>query len=163
MQWFSHPTQHTGVSGTLTWSGHTWGTWCFHSVPCLRTQVFTCGIYQMYSTRSLFWYVGVTDFCFCSNSVREEDLDRGGFGVFGSDSPGYYVEQEVLGGQYFPLLEEESGRNTGLRRRDRTPTHSKSMQLTTNGQIWSKWRIQINIIYIYILLTIQMMFVTFIF
>lgn len=60
-----------------------------------------------------------------SLSFREEDLDRGGFGVFGSDSPGYYVEQEVLGGQYFPLLEEDSGRNTGLRRRDRTPTHSK--------------------------------------
>ncbi len=49
--------------------------------------------------------------------------------MFGSDSPGYYVEQEVLGGQYFPLLEEDSGRNTGLRRRDRTPTHSKKMQL----------------------------------
>lgn len=71
----------------------------------------------------------------CSLSFREDDLDRGGFGVFGSDSPGYYVEQEVLGGQYFPLLEEDSGRNTGLRRRDRTPTHSKKMQLViTNMQ-----------------------------
>lgn len=64
-----------------------------------------------------------------SFSFREEDLDRGGFGVFGSDSPGYYVEQEVLGGQYFPLLEEDSGRNTGLRRRDRTPTHSNYMHI----------------------------------
>ncbi|XP_056116022.1 connector enhancer of kinase suppressor of ras 2 [Rhinichthys klamathensis goyatoka] len=66
---------------------------------------------------------------------REEDLDRGGFGVFGSDSPGYYVEQEVLGGQYFPLLEEDSGRNTGLRRRDRTPTHSELRQVTM-GTEW---------------------------
>lgn len=66
-----------------------------------------------------------------SLSFREEDLDRGGFGVFSSDSPGYYVEQEVLGGQYFPLLEEDSGRNTGLRRRDRTPTHSKSADIQT--------------------------------
>ncbi|XP_028839656.1 connector enhancer of kinase suppressor of ras 2 isoform X2 [Denticeps clupeoides] len=53
---------------------------------------------------------------------REEDMERGGFGVFGtSESPGFFVDQE--GGHYFPMLEEEGGRSTGLRRRDRTPTH----------------------------------------
>ncbi|KAL2095169.1 hypothetical protein ACEWY4_009888 [Coilia grayii] len=53
---------------------------------------------------------------------REEEMERGGFGVFGSsESPGFFMEQE--GGQYFPLLEEEGSRTTGLRRRDRTPTH----------------------------------------
>ncbi|XP_041949819.1 connector enhancer of kinase suppressor of ras 2 isoform X2 [Alosa sapidissima] len=53
---------------------------------------------------------------------REEEMERGGFGVFGSsESPGFFVDQE--GGPYFPLLEEEGGRSTGLRRRDRTPTH----------------------------------------
>jgi len=56
--------------------------------------------------------------------------------VFGSDSPGYYVEQEVLGGQYFPLLEDDSGRNTGLRRRDRTPTHSKNIHNRAATNTW---------------------------
>ncbi len=50
------------------------------------------------------------------------------------------------GGSVLPLLEEDSVRNTGLRRRDRTPTHSKKMQLDiTDMQRWMK--IQINNIY----------------
>ncbi|XP_030648420.1 connector enhancer of kinase suppressor of ras 2 [Chanos chanos] len=60
---------------------------------------------------------------------REDEMDRGGFGVFGgSESPGCYVDQE--GGPYFPLLEDDTGRNTGLRRRDRTPTHGDHRQVS---------------------------------
>lgn len=51
---------------------------------------------------------------------RDEDLDRAGFGVYSSE--GFFVDQDALVGPHFPLLEDEMGRNAGLRRRDRTPT-----------------------------------------
>ncbi|XP_036435911.1 connector enhancer of kinase suppressor of ras 2 [Colossoma macropomum] len=61
---------------------------------------------------------------------REDESERVGFGVFGSESPGFYVDQEGLGGHHFPLLDDETGRNIGIRRRDRTPTRSDPRQVS---------------------------------
>ncbi|XP_066515401.1 uncharacterized protein si:ch211-26b3.4 [Hoplias malabaricus] len=61
---------------------------------------------------------------------REDDSERVGFGVFGSESPGFYMDQEGLGVHHFPLLEDETSRNPGIRRRDRTPTRSDPRQVS---------------------------------
>ncbi|XP_058239247.1 connector enhancer of kinase suppressor of ras 2 isoform X2 [Hemibagrus wyckioides] len=59
---------------------------------------------------------------------RDDELERAGFGVFGSE--GFFVDQEALVGPHFPLLEDEMGRNAGLRRRDRTPTRGDPRQVS---------------------------------
>ena len=53
-------------------------------------------------------------------------------GSKGSEAVSYYLDQDS--GQYFSLLEGDGppgsdydrGRNTGVRRRDKTPTHGKT-------------------------------------
>ncbi|XP_076847174.1 connector enhancer of kinase suppressor of ras 2 isoform X2 [Brachyhypopomus gauderio] len=71
-------------------------------------------------------------------SHREDELERAlGFGVFGSESPGFYVEQDGSVGLHHPL-DPETGRNTGLRYRDRTPTRdsdSSLMRFVTDDRI----------------------------
>ncbi|TSR75243.1 Connector enhancer of kinase suppressor of ras 2 [Bagarius yarrelli] len=59
---------------------------------------------------------------------RDDEMERAGFGVFGSD--GFFVDQEALVGPHFPLLEDEMGRNAALRRRDRTPTRGDPRQVS---------------------------------
>uniref|UniRef100_A0A3B1IYL7 Connector enhancer of kinase suppressor of Ras 2 n=1 Tax=Astyanax mexicanus TaxID=7994 RepID=A0A3B1IYL7_ASTMX len=60
---------------------------------------------------------------------REDESERVSFGVFGSESPGFYMDQEGLVGPHFPLLEDDTGRNAGIRRRDRTPTRNSDSSL----------------------------------
>lgn len=60
-------------------------------------------------------------------------------GSKGSEAVSYYLDQDS--GQYFSLLEGDGppgpdydrGRNTGVRRRDKTPTHGKMMSVSRNG------------------------------
>lgn len=57
-------------------------------------------------------------------------------GSKGSEAVSYYLDQDS--GQYFSLLEGDGppgpdydrGRNTGVRRRDKTPTHGKRERVT---------------------------------
>lgn len=65
--------------------------------------------------------------------MSSDDIGKysmGKAGVKGCESPSYYLDHES--GKYFTLVEGEGvpmeydrGRSTGVRRRDRTPTHGK--------------------------------------
>lgn len=64
-------------------------------------------------------------------------------GSKGSEAVSYYLDQDS--GQYFSLLEGDGppgpdydrGRNTGVRRRDKTPTHGKRSSVTRRHG-WSR-------------------------